>query len=203
MGNILLDRRVLPRLPMVDLGVESSLNEVTNYNSLSRDQKDWFYWTNYSRKDPRRFWDSVIVPILEVYPQFKNDFSISLKKDLYASSPLPMVIPSAQLANVATEHAEALAAKKSLPSHTSPDGSTFQTRMQKARIKKCAGENISFGPANTVLALVLLYLDQGVPDVGHRKSLLNPSFTEMGIGISSYPESRLMVVQDFSCNQSL
>lgn len=203
MGNIIIDRRALPPLPAIDHTVESSLKALPGYHKLNKEQGEWFYWTNYSRKNPRRFWDSVVTPILAVYPQFKNEFSASLKKDLYTSASLPQLVPSNQLEDVAQEHAEALASKSALPSHTSPNGHTFQARMEKANIKKCAGENISFGPANTVFALVLLYLDQGVPDLGHRKSLLNPNFTEMGIGISSYPENRRMVVQDFSCNQSL
>jgi uncharacterized protein YkwD len=73
--------------------------------------------------------------------------------------------------------------------------------MKSISIKRCAGENISFGPANTVLMLVLLYIDEGVPDLGHRKTLLNASFVEMGIGIGAYPEGKYMVVQTFSCDQ--
>ncbi len=68
-------------------------------------------------------------------------------------------------------------------------------------VKRCAGENISFGPDNAVLMLVLLYIDEGVPDLGHRKTLLNPSFVEMGIGVGAYPDNKVMVVQDFACDQ--
>jgi uncharacterized protein YkwD len=103
---------------------------------------------------------------------------------------------------MAQQHANSLASKKASPSHTSTDGKTFRQRMEKANVKRCAGENISFGPPNVVLALVLLFLDQGVPDLGHRKSLLNSSYTEMGIGIASYPNNTFMVVQDFSCDQN-
>jgi uncharacterized protein YkwD len=46
-----------------------------------------------------------------------------------------------------------------------------------------------------------LYVDEGVPDLGHRKTLLNPSFVEMGIGVGHYPENKVMVVQDFACDQ--
>jgi uncharacterized protein YkwD len=94
-----------------------------------------------------------------------------------------------------------MASKKASPSHTSPSGSTFQSRMEAAGIKKCAGENISFGPGNTIMMLTLLYIDEGVPDFGHRKTLLDPSFTEMGIGVGVFPDKKLMVVQDFACNQ--
>jgi hypothetical protein len=31
--------------------------------------------------------------------------------------------------------------------------------------------------------------------------LLDPAFVEMGIGISNYPDNKVMVIQDFACNQ--
>jgi uncharacterized protein YkwD len=46
-----------------------------------------------------------------------------------------------------------------------------------------------------------LYLDINVPDLGHRKALLNPSFVETGIGISTYKNGNTFLVEDFSCRQ--
>jgi hypothetical protein len=201
MGTTVIELKALPKFPGTDVKVEAFLKSTKDYQTLTKEQQEWFYWTNYSRKDTQRFWDSVVAPILQVYPHFRNSYSVSLQKDLYASPTLPLVAPNSQLEKIASDHADALARKKTPPSHTSPNGDSFQTRMGK--IKKCAGENISLGPSSPVLALVLLYLDQGVPDVGHRKTLLSPSFTEMGIGISSYPNNKVMVVQDFACSQTL
>ncbi len=202
-GTIKLEIKSMPPLPATDIVISQFINSIAETRRLTEEQKDWFYWTNYSRRNPRIFWDSVIVPLIKMYPEFHNSYSTSLKKDLYAASSLPLLKPSNILGNVAQQHADALQIRKASPSHTSPDGSTFEQRMQKANIQRCAGENISFGPSNVVLALVLLYLDEGVPDLGHRYSLLNPSFTEMGIGVSPYANNRIMVVQDFSCLQKL
>jgi uncharacterized protein YkwD len=49
--------------------------------------------------------------------------------------------------------------------------------------------------------LVLLYIDEGVPEMGHRKTLLDPSFVEMGIGVAPYPDNKVMVIQDLACDQ--
>ncbi len=201
-GTTKMEIRDLPTLPAKDGNIEIFINKFSETISLTSFQKEWFYWTNYSRINPKRFWDSIVAPLVKVYPQFQNPYSVSLKKDLYSTSPLSLLKPNKVLLRIAEDHANALANKKSSPSHTSPGGNTFQARVQKANIQKCAGENISFGPPNAVLGLVLLYLDQGVPDHGHRLSLLSPSYTEMGIGISSYPDNNFMVVQDFSCNQN-
>lgn len=201
-GTVKMEVKDLPALPVKDYTVESFINSFPETRSLTPLQKEWFYWTNYSRTNPKRFWDSVVAPLVKDYPQFQNSYSVSLKRDLYLASPLPLLKPNKGLLSVAQEHANALANKNASPSHTSPGGNTFQTRIEKANIKRCAGENISFGPPNAVLGLVLLYLDLGVPDHGHRLSLLSPSFTEMGIGISSYPDNKFMIVQDFSCSQN-
>lgn len=199
MGTTKLEVKTLPPLPSPDLEVEKFVNGFLEQMNSSK--RDWFYWTNYSRINPRRFWDSVVAPILDIYPSFRNSYTTSLKEDLYKSSNLPLVKPNEELARMAQLLASSLAEKKASPSHTSPSGSTFGDRMKSINVKKCAGENISFGPPNALLMLVLLYIDEGVPDHGHRKTLLNPSFMEMGLGIGSYPDNKFMVVQDFACDQ--
>jgi hypothetical protein len=190
-------------MPLKANEIEQTLAQSPLYSTLSGEQKEWFYWTNYSRLQPKAFWDSVVTPILKNYPTLNTDYSASLKRDLYKIEPLPMLLPNKQLVDLAAGHANDLAKKKSNPSHNSANGETFQQRMEKAGIKRCAAENMSFGPSNAVLALVLLYIDERLPDLGHRKNLLNPSFKMMGIGISSYPNNIFMVVQDLACDQSL
>ena len=198
MGSTTLEVKDLPALPVEDVRVGEF---VSRFSSLNSTQREWFYWTNYSRTNPRQFWDSVVEPILKVYPNFRNSYTASLKKDLYSAPSLPFVKPNDNLAHTAQSLAGSLASKHALPSHTSPSGETFENRMKSISVKRCAGENISFGPPNTVLMLVLLYIDEGVPDLGHRKTLLNSSFVEMGIGVGTYPKDKYMVVQDFACTQ--
>jgi hypothetical protein len=201
MGTTTLEVKSLPSLPVRDLSVDNFLLLSEEYKQLSDKEKDWFYWTNYSRINPRRFWDSVVAPLIKAFPKLDNSYSRGLKTDLYNSKPLPMVKPNKGLSKIAQSFAKEMAANKALPSHSSPSGSTFQSRMESGAIKRCAGENISFGPDNPIMMLALLYIDEGVPDMGHRKTLLDPAFEEMGLGIGSYPDKKIMVVQDFACNQ--
>jgi hypothetical protein len=203
LGSTTLEVKDLPEPPKKDAYLQQYLQQFPEYSQLNTVERDWFYWTNYSRSSPKRFWDSVVAPILDVYPNFRNAYTLSLKRDLYNSASLPLVKPNSSLAKIANSLAQELAARKGGPSHTSPSGATFEDRMHSVSIKKCAGENISFGPPNPVLMLVLLYIDEGVPDLGHRKTLLSPAFVEMGLGIGSYPDNKYMVVQDFACDQKL
>lgn len=201
-GTVKMEIKDFPNLPVQDKSVEEFNRISLEKHSLSSYQNEWFYWTNYSRTNPRRFWDSVIAPLIKVYPELEDSYSKSLKKDLYSIKSLPKLRPNRALLDMAQSHANALGSKKANPSHSSPDGTTFQARVQKANIQTCAGENISFGPKNALLGLVLLYIDRGIPNVGHRLSLLSASFTEMGIGISPYANNYYMTIQDFSCSQN-
>jgi uncharacterized protein YkwD len=169
--------------------------------SLSSNAREWFYWTNYSRRNPKAFWDSVVAPILNTYPQFNTSYAASLKKDLYKAQKLPMIKPNLVLIKVAQAHAVDLSKKGDL-SHSSSNGTPFQRRVFSGGIQKCAAENLSLGIDNPVFSLVLLYLDEGISDLGHRVNLLSPFYVEMGIGISKTKSNSIIVVQDFACDQT-
>jgi uncharacterized protein YkwD len=201
MGVSSFEVKRMPALPSIAAHLLDHIAQFPEASQLSAQQKQWFYWTNYSRENPRRFWDSVVAPLIATFPSLNNSYSASLKKELYSAPSLPLLKPNTVLAKAAFRLSRELADHKAPPSHTSPSGATFAIRMKEADIKLCAGENISFGPDNTAFMLVLLYIDEGVPEMGHRKTLLNPAFVEMGVGISSYPDNKVMVVQDFACLQ--
>ena len=166
-------------------------------------EQEFFYWVNYSRKNPSEFYDIVIKGILKVYPQLKGKNLESLEVDLKNSAPLPMFTLSDNLTIIAQSHSKDITSKNASPSHISTNGDDFAERFKKSGLKNCGGENISFsgGDGNSLLMLVLLYLDINVPDLGHRKALLNPSFAETGIGISTYKNGNTFLVEDFSCRQ--
>ncbi len=199
-GSTQVGVRQLPRFGMND---PETLGFINSYPKLENSLKeDWFYWVNYSRRHPKQFWDSVVKSVLLIYPHLRSKNTNSLQRELYAASFLPFEKWNATLEICAQRQADALKSIKSLPNHNSPKGESFSERIKKLGIKGCAGENISFGAGNSVFGLVLLYIDEGVPDLGHRRTLLDPFFTEVGIGISTYPNGQQMVVQDFSCDQN-
>jgi uncharacterized protein YkwD len=115
---------------------------------------------------------------------------------------LPLIKPYGSLIKVAQSHSIDLAKKTpGSISHTSSNGDAFERRIFKAGIQNCAAENLSLGPFNTVLALIMLYIDEGLKDVGHRKNLLSPFYTTMGIGVSKTKGDAFVIVQDFACDQ--
>jgi hypothetical protein len=198
-GSVRFEMREFPKLPQKNLLIEAFLSGFPELNTSGL--RDWFYWTNYSRHNPRVFWDSVVAPIILIYPQLNTTYAVSLKKTMYRVGSLPLVKPNKILNQLAARHALDIGAKGIL-SHSSSNGNSFQGRVFAGGISKCAAENLSVGLANPVFSLVLLFIDEGVADLGHRNNLLNPYYVEMGVGRTTTKKGQELVVQDFACNQS-
>jgi hypothetical protein len=173
------------------------------YKSLSSKEQQFYYWVNYSRQNPGQFFDSVIKPILQVYPQLKGKNLESLESDLKNSPPLPLFSLSDTLNRMAVFHAADITSKDAKPSHNSTNGETFGDRFKKFNLINCGGENISYGAENAdpLFMLILLYLDENVPDLGHRRALLNSSYINTGISLKTYKNGNTFLVEDFACSQ--
>lgn len=199
-STIQFEQKPIPMPTVIDSVVLRYNKGIAGYNKLSESSRELLYWTNYSRKDPKRYWDSVILPIISVFPQLKGIYSESLKNDLFAiKTSLPLLKFDPVLNNLAQSHANDITTKKAKPSHLSTDGTSFQQRFKRTGLNVCGGENISFGELTPYFALALLYIDYGLPEYGHRKALLNPSFTRIGVGAANFSPGNYFFVQDFAC----
>ena len=174
-----------------------------SFGRLSEKERLFYYWVNYSRLHPSSFFDSVVSPMVKAYPELKGKNYNSLETDLKAVQVLPLFNLNKGLLGMAASHAENITSNNEKPSHTAANGETFDERFKKFNLNSCGGENIGFGGGDTdpVLLLVLLYLDINVPDLGHRKALLNPSYINTGIAIRKYANGNTFLVQDFACTQ--
>jgi uncharacterized protein YkwD len=172
------------------------------YKKASRQEKELIYWTNYSRLFPTHFRDSALIPFVKRQPSLQNNnYTNSLIQTLGQNHSLPFVAPNLQFAGVAANHAADIYQNKGKISHHSSDGTSFANRMRKAGITQCASENISSGNEDALVALILLYLDLGVPDLGHRKNLLNASYTEIGVSATRLRDGRYLMVQNLGCSK--
>jgi uncharacterized protein YkwD len=169
------------------------------YQKASQLEQDFMYWTNYSRLYPVNFRDSALIPFLNDQPSTRGKYAQSLMKELGHLEALPFLAPTANLSLAAGEHVKDLVKHNGRISHSSSDGSSFSVRMRKAGVNTCAAENISLGEESTLVALLLLYLDIGLPDMGHRKNLLNPNFRQIGVGVRQLSGNQYIMVQDFAC----
>ncbi len=200
--NIVLEDKPIPKPLQLDQQITDYNQAQNGFKTLTTITQDFYYWVNYSRINPKRFWDSVVTPILESFPTLKSSYSQSLKKDLYDQTPLPPLALNAKLMQTAQNHALDICTNNGKPGHISTDGRTFTDRIKAIGIKYCGGENVSVGDVDPILSIVLLYIDYGIPTLGHRKALLNTSYLETGIGVAPYgKDGSIFIVQDFSCKQ--
>jgi uncharacterized protein YkwD len=188
-----------PRIP--DTAVQNWNRAQPGFSRLSKEAQEMLYYTNLARSRPRYFWDSVMTPLLGTFLPLNTPEAKSLRTELSTAPALPMFRLNTVLTGTAQAHSDDIARKKSPISHTSTDGTAFGARMKRAGIRFCASENISLSSQGVIIAVALLYLDINVPDLGHRKALMNPSLLEIGIGAAQYGKDQVFLVQDFSCAQ--
>ncbi len=193
--------RPVPKPATLDETVDNWDRSLPGYKNLSGEAKAVLYWTNYCRNDPQKFWDSIAMPLLVTFPNLKTSESRSLKADLLKAGPLPMFTLSNTLIGTSQAHANDICRRPSPPSHTSTNGTDFGTRMKNAGIQYCASENMSLGNQDVLLSVFLLYLDINLPELGHRKTLLNPALVEIGVGYGDYGKGQFFIVEDFACAQ--
>ena len=199
-GTVQISKKPIP-VPKFILEQIDSFNRADPfYCYLSSAEKEHFYWLNFCRSKPKLFWDSVIKPILAQFPDLNDEYAKSLQEELSTVGELPKLSLNKTLIYLAQTHAKDNLNQGKL-NHNNANGKRFDQRIKETQIKKCASENLVTGPSNTLFALVLLYLDIGVPDLGHRKNLLNPIYAEIGIGAATKTGETYYIVQDFACKQ--
>lgn len=191
----------IPVPVLKDSSAEQWNQSQASYRKLRPQAMEMLYWTNLCRSNPRRFWDSAVVPLLKLFPKLNKTEAKSLELDLKAAGSLPMFTLNDKLIRTAQSHADDIAGKRVRPSHNSSDGTEFGTRMKLAGIRNCANENIALSSQGVLLTVVLLYLDIDNSSMGHRRALLDPNLREIGIGSTLYGQDQYFLVQDFACTQ--
>jgi len=107
-------------------------------------------------------------------------------------------ILSQELSNAAQDHANDQSKTGQL-GHVGSNGSTFVERIEKyTNWRGIIAENIMYGPHSPREILFGLLIDDGVPDRGHRVTLLNPRYTNIGIGIATHPVYRYVCVHKYA-----
>jgi hypothetical protein len=199
-GTVQISNSPIP-IPQIFLRQVDSLNRAEPYySSLSSQEKEHYYWLNFSRTNPKLFWDSAVQPILDQFPNLSGDNANSLKQELSNNNILPRLSLNKTLIGLSKNQANDNLNQGRL-NHTNSIGIRFDQRLKDAQIKRCAAENLVTGPPNMLFTLVLLYLDIGLPELGHRKNLLNNNYTEIGIGAATKSGELYFIVQDFACPQ--
>lgn len=187
-------------------------NTAGNASYLTGEEKDIVIYMNLVRMDGERFFNTFLQDFIDEYNEKMKQYSnyerlkisrndsyyLSLKRDLKNIRLLPVFWPDEALSWVAKQHARDLN-RNNFAAHKSTDGRTAKDRIAKMYPKKSSGENIAFGFPSGLGNVCLLLIDKGVPDLGHRKMILNTSFELNTVGVSIQPHKtyRYCAVIDF------
>jgi hypothetical protein len=196
---VLKDIPFEPKIPIKKDLVEK-LEQNSLYGALSKEAQSFIYWTNYSRIYPKEFKELALLTFLEVQPKLKGKYANSLMEDLSQTQSLPFLEPESKLIRAAQLHTEDIAKNNGRVSHQSSDGASFGERIKRIGYKACSAENIAVGnDPNGLSSLLLLYLDINLPDLGHRKNLLNPNYTKIGVSVKELSNNQYLIVQELAC----
>lgn len=187
-------------------------NTAGNAPYLTGEEKDIVIYMNLARMDGERFFNTFLQDFIDVYNEQmkqynnyeklrinrKDSYYRSLEKDLKNVKLLPAFWPDEALSWVAKQHAKDLN-RNNIAAHKSSDGRMPQDRIGKMYPKKASGENLAFGFPSGLGNVCMLLLDKGVPDLGHRKMILNTPYQLNTVGISIQPHKtyRYCAVIDF------
>jgi uncharacterized protein YkwD len=117
---------------------------------------------------------------------------------LEAQKPLGPLRFNAGLGEVAAELATDQA-KSGGTGHKDRKGRSLFDRLQsRGSVNSTAGEAISYGPSEAHDIALMLIIDDGVADRGHRRNIFNPDFHQAGAALATHPEWGTVCVIDFA-----
>lgn len=201
-GSYSLPAEPFQHKPPVDSSAYKFLGRSPSFKELSATEKEFFQWVNIFRQDPSGFRDRYILPFLTQFPEINGPETRSLLEDLDLAKPLDPLVPDPVLNRTSRAHALDLSKHPHVLNHNSSNGTSFRARMEMAGIRKCAGENLYDGKNDPIMALIILLVDKGIPNAGHRKALMRADFRKMGVSIAPWAGEydTVILVQDFSCD---
>ena len=153
--------------------------------------------TNKVRTQPQHFLNMTLKPYLlkKGIDTLNNRYAASLVTDLRKQSSAAPLIRSSYLTRKARLFAKDMGAMGAV-GHSSKKLGNLSNRLRRYR-NGYIGENCSYGYSNALDILMQLLIDEDVPSLGHRKNILNPKFSRVGVAIEGHKRYIWNCVMDF------
>ena len=194
--------------PLPGLGQSTKIDE-TDY--LSPLEKAVVNEINLARTSPkeylslleqfRKFYDGKLLKLPGQTPiQTREGTSAVAEaiRSLRSQTPVSPLSPSKGMSLGAKDHITDLRASGA-SQHKGSDGSQPWDRVNRyGTWQKIIGENISFGHSKARNIVMTLIIDDGVPNRGHRKNILNADFQAVGVACGDHPAYRTICVITFA-----
>ena len=187
-------------------------NTAKNVDYLSPEEKKIIFYMNLVRMDGEKFFNTFFKDFVKDHNQRMKQYSNykelkineydryyrGLKIDLKKIKNLSLFYPDETLTYVALQHGKEMN-RKNIAGHNSSDGRSPQDRIAKYYPNRAMAENLAFGFANGLDNVCMLLLDKDVPDLGHRKNMLNSTngLNIVGVSIQRHPAYKYSATIDF------
>lgn len=165
-------------------------------NYLDEEEAKVIYLMNLARHDGNKFIKDYLNDYVASKDKQDNRYVKSLYEVLRKTKGVAPLLPSKKLTAAALHHAKDMG-KTGQVGHDSSDGTSFKTRIHRY-VPGAAAENCSYGRKDAVSIVMQLLIDNGVPSLGHRKTILNPNYKYVGVAIEPHEKYRYNCVQDFA-----
>lgn len=178
--------------PVWDSLVLEKANTAKDTRYLKDEEKQIIFYTNLARADGKLFSETYLKWYMESEAMWSNSFVQSLEQNLRDVRDLPMLVPDKYLYDIARDHA-VKSGKSGQQGHQG-----FKKRFRKLdRSYVYFGENCYYGRDNPLVIVIRLLIDDEVPDLGHRKNMLEPLYNSIGISIMPHKTFSYNCVMDF------
>ena len=199
---------ILLWIPTAGLTQSHKTSEVTYLSAL---EKAVVNEMNLARTSPkeylslleqfRKFYDGKLLKLPGQTPiQTREGTSAVAEaiRSLRSQTPVSPLSPSKGMSLGAKDHITDLRASGA-SQHKGSDGSQAWDRVNRyGTWQKIIGENISFGHNKARNIVMTLIIDDGVPNRGHRKNILNADFRVVGVACGDHPAYRTICVITFA-----
>ena len=176
-----------------DDAVIEKANTAKNISYYNDEEKEVVQLMNLSRIDGKLFAATFLTYYIQSNGMTKNSYVNSLYRDLKSVNMLPVLVPKKDLSGIADGHA----------TKSGKTGHVGHKDMQK-RFDPVFGsayngmaENCSYGYSEALDIVINLLIDDGIKSLGHRKNILNESYSSVGVAIRPHKEYGENCVIDF------
>ena len=187
-------------------------NTAKDVDYLSEEEKKLILYMNLVRMDGEKFFNTYFQDFMKAHNERMKQYSNykelrintydryyrGLVLDLKNVKNLGLLYPDETLTYVALQHAKDMN-RKNIAGHQSSDGRSMHDRITEYFPNRSMAENLAFGFDKGLDNICMLLLDKGVPDLGHRKNILNSThgLNIVGVSIRKHPAYKYAATIDF------
>jgi uncharacterized protein YkwD len=169
-------------------------NTAKEIGYLTQEEKLVIYYINIVRTNPKLFASKYLKSYLDTAPIKKTAYLKSLINELNSMQSLELLEPQYDLYEIAKKHAIEMGIHGKT-GHVTANGESYENRANNLskRYEK-ALENCQYGYSDALSVVIDLLIDEDIPDLGHRKSLLNKDVKYIGTAIRKHKVYRFNCV---------